>query len=98
MDATLDNTTLSTLSLLEARLLRIEHLLYGPAGAPSVSPSSHEESVAETLEALERRFYALLGRIKVYGELMKICMFVYSQTSTSGDRQRPQLTQKQPFW
>ncbi|KAL2754094.1 hypothetical protein ACRALDRAFT_1075976 [Sodiomyces alcalophilus JCM 7366] len=72
MDSTLDNTTLSTLSLLEARLLRIEHLLYGPSATPSSSQLSHDESVAETLETLERRFYALLGRIKVYGELMKI--------------------------
>ncbi|ROT41079.1 hypothetical protein SODALDRAFT_330796 [Sodiomyces alkalinus F11] len=72
MDVTLDNTTLSTLSLLEARLLRIEHLLYGPSAAPTFSQSSREDSAAEALESLERRFYALLGRIKVYGELMKI--------------------------
>ncbi|GKT42791.1 uncharacterized protein ColSpa_02972 [Colletotrichum spaethianum] len=69
MDNSLDTTTLSTVSLLESRLLRIEHLLYGPAAA---SPSSQTESAVETLEDLERRFNHLLSRIRVYGELMKI--------------------------
>ncbi|GJC97676.1 Nuclear distribution protein [Colletotrichum higginsianum IMI 349063] len=70
MDNSLDNTTLSTVSLLESRLLRIEHLLYGPTAA---SPSSQTESAVDTLQDLERRFNHLLSRIRVYGELMKIC-------------------------
>ncbi|KAK1480133.1 nuclear distribution protein [Colletotrichum cuscutae] len=69
MDTSLDKTTLSTISLLESRLLRIEHLLYGPT-APS--HSSQTESAVDTLEDLERRFNHLLSRIRVYGELMKI--------------------------
>ncbi|CCF33878.1 hypothetical protein CH063_05977 [Colletotrichum higginsianum] len=69
MDNSLDNTTLSTVSLLESRLLRIEHLLYGPTAA---SPSSQTESAVDTLQDLERRFNHLLSRIRVYGELMKI--------------------------
>ncbi|KAK2033793.1 hypothetical protein LX32DRAFT_648982 [Colletotrichum zoysiae] len=69
MDNSLDNTTLSTVSLLESRLLRIEHLLYGPAAASSPSRTG---SVVETLEELERRFNHLLSRIRVYGELMKL--------------------------
>ncbi|WYZ39593.1 hypothetical protein EsH8_III_001507 [Colletotrichum jinshuiense] len=69
MDTSLDNTTLSTISLLESRLLRIEHLLYGPTAA---SPASHTDSAVETVEDLERRFNHLLSHIRVYGELMRI--------------------------
>ncbi|KAL0937166.1 nuclear distribution protein [Colletotrichum truncatum] len=69
MDSSLDKTTLSTISLLESRLLRIEHLLYGPTAA---APFSHTDSASETLEDLERRFNHLLSRIRVYGEIMKI--------------------------
>ena len=70
MEDTLDKTTLSTIALLEARLLRIEHLLYGPTSAPS-RPA--DDSVATSLADLERRFSYLLSRIRVYGELLKIC-------------------------
>ncbi|KAM0531680.1 hypothetical protein ACHAPW_007346 [Verticillium nonalfalfae] len=69
MESTLDDTTLSTISLLEARLRRAEHILYGQGDAPAIS---HPEPAASSLESLERRFYVLLGNIKVYGELMKI--------------------------
>ncbi|KAF6821113.1 nuclear distribution protein [Colletotrichum plurivorum] len=69
MDSSLDKTTLSTISLLESRLLRIEHLLYGPTAAPA---SAQTESTVEAMEDLERRFNHLLSRIRVYGELMKI--------------------------
>ncbi|KAF4897827.1 hypothetical protein CGCF415_v011044 [Colletotrichum fructicola] len=69
MDSSLDTTTLSTISLLESRLLRIEHLLYGPTAAP---PSLNADSAVDGLEDLERRFNHLLSRIRVYGELMKI--------------------------
>ncbi|TEA14586.1 hypothetical protein C8034_v003322 [Colletotrichum sidae] len=69
MDNSLDNTSLSTISLLESRLLRIEHLLYGPTAAPT---SSQPDSAVDALEDLERRFNHLLSRIRVYGELIKI--------------------------
>ncbi|KAF3351255.1 hypothetical protein VDGL01_08468 [Verticillium dahliae] len=69
MESTLDDTTLSTISLLEARLRRVEHILYGQGDAPAIP---HPEPAASSLESLERRFYVLLGNIKVYGELMKI--------------------------
>lgn len=75
MEDTLDKTTISTIALLEARLLRIEHLLYGPTSAPS-RPAS--EDVASSLADLERRFSYLLSRIRVYGELLKICMEITS--------------------
>ena len=71
MEESLDKTTLSTIALFEARLLRIEHLLYGPTSAPS-RPAN--EDVASSLGDLERRFSYLLSRIRVYGELLKICM------------------------
>ncbi|KAF9875169.1 nuclear distribution protein [Colletotrichum karsti] len=69
MDSSLDNTTLSTISLLESRLLRIEHLLYGPTAAPT---SQHTDSAVDGLDDIERRFNHLLSHIRVYGELMKI--------------------------
>ncbi|GJN76964.1 hypothetical protein PLIIFM63780_000452 [Purpureocillium lilacinum] len=70
MDSTLDKTTLSTISLLESRLLRIEHLLYGPTA--SHPPPAHHESAARRLDELERRFSMLSSRVRVYGELLKI--------------------------
>ncbi|KAK1764114.1 hypothetical protein QBC33DRAFT_548108 [Phialemonium atrogriseum] len=70
MDQTLDKTSLDTISLLEERLLRIEHLLYGPS-APSAAPSA--DSAIHSLEGLERRFSQLLSRVRVYAELLKIC-------------------------
>ncbi|KAI2611886.1 hypothetical protein GGR54DRAFT_643334 [Hypoxylon sp. NC1633] len=66
MDSTLDNTTLSTISLLEARLLRIEHLLYGhTAQQPKVS-------AIRSMQELDHRFRTLLQRIRVYAELLKL--------------------------
>jgi hypothetical protein len=70
MDETLDKTTLSTISLLEARLLRIEHLLFGKSTPP---PRTPETPVATALSDLERRFANLLTRFRVYAELLKIC-------------------------
>lgn len=70
MDETLDRTTLSTISLLEARLLRIEHILFGaitPPARPAAVPA------IATLSDLERRFTHLLSRFRVYTELLKIC-------------------------
>lgn len=75
MAETLDKTTLSTISLLEARVLRIEHLLYGPSDAPSTPPA---DSAVASLASLERRFSALLSRIRVYAGLLKICTSAFS--------------------
>ncbi|KAI3318874.1 hypothetical protein HD806DRAFT_539900 [Xylariaceae sp. AK1471] len=66
MESTLDDTTLSTISLLEGRVLRIEHLLYGH----SVPQSS--TSAIRGLQELEHRFSKLLQHIRVYGELLKL--------------------------
>jgi hypothetical protein len=73
MEESLDKTTLATISLLEARLIRIEHLLYGPSAAPLSRPAN--EPVLSSLADLERRFSALLARSRVYAELLKICTF-----------------------
>ena len=71
MDNPLDKTTLSTISLLESRLLRIEHLLYGARASTS---SSRADSAAQRLKDLDKRFATLTSRVRVYGELLKICM------------------------
>jgi hypothetical protein len=71
MDNTLDQTTLATISLLEARLLRIEHILYGPSAPPTEPPA---ESATTSLAELERRFSQLLRHFRVYSEILKICM------------------------
>lgn len=72
----LDETTLSTLSLLESRLLRVEHLLHGGTGP---QPLPQEEQAALKLATLERRFNGLLSHVKVYADLLKICTnFHYS--------------------
>ncbi|CAG9940487.1 unnamed protein product [Clonostachys rosea f. rosea IK726] len=68
MTSSLNDTTLSTLSLLESRLLQIEHLLYGQSDISS----GQEKSATLKLADLERRFNALTSHIRVYGELLKI--------------------------
>lgn len=70
MDETLNKTTLTTISLLEARLLRIEHLLFGTSTPP---PRAPDTAVAVALSDIERRFANLLSRVRVYAELLKIC-------------------------
>lgn len=72
MDNTLDQTTLSTISLLEARLLRIEHILYGQSEAVLQPPS---EPASTSLADLERRFSLLVRHVRVYSELLKICAY-----------------------
>jgi hypothetical protein len=67
--SSLDETTLSTLSLLESRLLRLEHLLYGQTTSPS---PLQDAPAALKLADLERRFHALTSHVRVYGELLKI--------------------------
>ncbi|KAL2022948.1 hypothetical protein VTK56DRAFT_4163 [Thermocarpiscus australiensis] len=69
MDDPLDQTTLATISLLEARLLRIEHILYGSATPPAQPPA---ESATSSLAQLERRFANLLRHVRVYAEILKI--------------------------
>ncbi|TFB01351.1 hypothetical protein CCMA1212_006825 [Trichoderma ghanense] len=71
MDDPLDKTTLATISLLESRLLRIEHLLYGTTASPFSSQNQHETAVAK-MDALERRFAKMTSQIRVYAELLKI--------------------------
>ncbi|KAI1662922.1 hypothetical protein F4813DRAFT_14572 [Daldinia decipiens] len=66
MESTLDNTTLSTISLLEARLLRIEHLLYGHTA------QQPKASTIRSMQELEHRFATLLQRMRVYAELLKL--------------------------
>uniref|UniRef100_A0A8H7NL45 Uncharacterized protein n=1 Tax=Bionectria ochroleuca TaxID=29856 RepID=A0A8H7NL45_BIOOC len=68
MTSSLNDTTLSTLSLLESRLLQIEHLLYGQSDISS----GQQKSATLKLADLERRFNALTSHIRVYGELLKI--------------------------
>jgi hypothetical protein len=66
----LDETTLSTLSLLESRLMRLEHLLHGQTVS---QPVSQEEQATLRLAELDRRFNGLLSHVRVYADLLKIC-------------------------
>ena len=74
MDRTLDQTTIETISLLEARLLRIEQILFGSAAAP-IAPAALEDSVVERITLLERDFSRLVSKIKAYSELLDLCRF-----------------------
>ncbi|KAG7291373.1 hypothetical protein NEMBOFW57_001390 [Staphylotrichum longicolle] len=69
MDNTLDQTTLGTIELLQARLLRIEHILYGGTPPPTQPPS---ESATSSLAELEHRFNHLVRHVRVYAEILKI--------------------------
>ncbi|KAL7925838.1 hypothetical protein ACQKWADRAFT_202237 [Trichoderma austrokoningii] len=71
MDDPLDKTTLATISLLESRLLRIEHLLYGTTASPT-SSLNHHDAALEKVNILERRFNNMVSQIRVYAELLKI--------------------------
>lgn len=68
---TLDNTTLTTISLLEARLLRIEQLLHGTTSTPT--PQQPTDSALTSLADLERRFSTLISRFRVYADILKLC-------------------------
>ncbi|KAK3396708.1 hypothetical protein B0T20DRAFT_277667 [Sordaria brevicollis] len=68
-ESSLDKTSLATISLLESRLRRIEHILYGPSSPPTQAPSS---SATTSLAQLESRFNLLIRRFRVYAELLKI--------------------------
>ncbi|KAK3952706.1 hypothetical protein QBC32DRAFT_136042 [Pseudoneurospora amorphoporcata] len=67
--SSLDKTSLATISLLESRLRRIEHMLYGPSAPPAQAPSS---SATTSLAQLQHRFNVLIRRFRVYAELLKI--------------------------
>ncbi|KJZ72535.1 hypothetical protein HIM_08059 [Hirsutella minnesotensis 3608] len=69
MDSPLAQTTLSTIAFLESRLLRLEHLLYGPTAS---HPAPQNESVVWRMGQLEKRFSLMLSRVRVYGDLIKI--------------------------
>lgn len=71
MEDSLDQTSLSTISLLESRLLRIEHLLRGSSSPSTNAPE--DASALQRMGDLEKRFSMLISRIRVYGELLKIC-------------------------
>lgn len=82
MDDPLDKTTLATISLLESRLLRIEHLLYGTTASPT-SSLNHNDAALEKMDILERRFNNMIAQIRVYAELLKICQFIRPQPAGS---------------
>ncbi|KAG5926773.1 hypothetical protein E4U42_002967 [Claviceps africana] len=69
MDNPLDQTTLATISLLESRLLRIEHVLHGHT--PPHQPAQADSAI-QRMKHLEKRFSMLISRIRVYAELVKI--------------------------
>ncbi|KUI56016.1 hypothetical protein VP1G_03382 [Cytospora mali] len=71
-EQTLDTTTLQTISLLEARLLRIEQILYGVTSVPATKSTSEEDSASETLADLEQRFATLISRFRVYADILKL--------------------------
>ncbi|KAH7037263.1 putative nuclear distribution protein RO10 [Microdochium trichocladiopsis] len=66
MASEIDETTLETISLLEARLLRIEHHLYGH------TTPQNKNTAARSLRELEHRFRKITQDVHVYNELLKI--------------------------
>ncbi|KAI9172310.1 hypothetical protein HJFPF1_01810 [Paramyrothecium foliicola] len=65
----MDETSVSTLTLLEARLLRIEHLLHGQTSTPA--PGIGKTATQRMID-LERRFYRLVSDVRAHGDLLKI--------------------------
>ncbi|KAL5611410.1 hypothetical protein BROUX41_000978 [Berkeleyomyces rouxiae] len=65
----LDDVTLGTLSALETRLNRVEHLLHGQK---TIAPGADDEPASKHLEDIERRLNGLISRVRVYGELLRI--------------------------
>ena len=70
-EQSLDRTTLATISLLEARLLRIEQILHGSKSVSVPTPAG--DSAIESLANLERRFATLISRFRVYADILKLC-------------------------
>lgn len=75
-EQTLDKTALTTISLLEARLLRIEQILYGSTTTPAQSSHGPADAALSSLADLERRFSTLISRFRVYADILKLCRFV----------------------
>lgn len=71
-EQSLDRTTLATISLLEARLLRIEQILHGSNSASVPKPAGGDSAI-ESLANLERRFATLVSRFRVYADILKLC-------------------------
>ncbi|KAK7701842.1 hypothetical protein SLS64_009976 [Diaporthe eres] len=69
-EQSLDRTTLATISLLEARLLRIEQILHGSKSGPAQKPAG--DSAVESLANLEHRFATLISRFRVYADILKL--------------------------
>ena len=91
MEKSLDVTTITTLQLLESRLLQLEQMLYGTL--PTDPPTSNEVSVARQLENLERRFQALLSRVRVYNDIHKIRkLFSYWTTQAANGVKQQHLS------
>ena len=77
MEATsLEATSQATLELLEARLRRAEHLLLGIEPDADTPPAV--KPAVDGLADLERRFSSLVSNVRVYAELLKICMCILS--------------------
>ncbi|KKA27826.1 hypothetical protein TD95_003928 [Thielaviopsis punctulata] len=69
----LNETTFNTLEALEARLLRMEQVLYGhPASQQPSASNSGDEPAAKRIQDLERRLNGIVSRVRVYGELLRI--------------------------
>lgn len=71
-EQTLDKTALTTISLLEARLIRVEQILYGT----TQSSQRPTDSTLSSLSDLERRFSTLISRFRVYADILKLCVFL----------------------
>lgn len=74
-EQTLDKTAIATISLLEARLLRIEQILYGATTSAQTSQQRSTDSTLSSLADLERRFSTLISRFRVYADILKLCTF-----------------------
>lgn len=70
-EQSLDRTTLATISLLEARLLRLEQILHGSSPVSATRPAGGDSAV-ESLANLERRFATLISRFRVYADILKL--------------------------
>ncbi|ERS96927.1 hypothetical protein HMPREF1624_06254 [Sporothrix schenckii ATCC 58251] len=69
----MEQTNQATLELLESRVRRVEHLLYGDDGnTPKDADSLPAKPAVDTLADLERRFASLVSNVRVYAELLKI--------------------------
>lgn len=69
---TMEQTSQATLELLESRVRRVEHLLYG-GNTPEDTHALPAKPTVDALADLERRFSSLVSNVRVYAELLKIC-------------------------